>query len=822
MSAALNNKLRNARDLLQSGDPGSAHAICTQILAKAPRNPEALTLRGIAALMGGAPTDAARDFRQALATTPRDAALLEYLGLALLHLGEFAEAGQHLHRATTISGAPASAWMRLGLALLHQGRATDALPPLQRAVALAPGDVDCRLNLGQALARTGNMATARSEIEAALRLDPGRTDALFNLGVIEMEQDHLPAAEQWFGRVIEQDPGQADAYVNLGIIHQKQQRLDAATACLRRALELNPASAAAGNNLAHTLALQNQLEAARGQFLATLAMAPDWVEAHEGLAAVCRKLGRLKECIAHLRRLIELGAGSGAIWTSLAEALFQSGDIAAAETAAQRAHGIDGAMAGPYSVLGLVHIVRGEAERAIAVLDAGWRRTGAGGLLGTLAHQLQRACDWPRWHDAWQELSRRLDHDADLGSPFWLLMTPATAAQQLAYTRRWAQAQFGSGATLPPPGDMPAPGTDRRLRIGYLSSDLHEHATAHLFAGVLEQHDRGRFEIFAYSYGPEDGSGLRARVKNACEHFIDIAWDPDDLVVRRIRDDALDILVDLKGYTLGARTAILARRPCAIQVNWLGYPGTMGAPFIDFLLTDDYIVPPGAESAYSEHIIRLHHCWQCNDRQRPRVEPLTRAEYGLPETGFVFCCFTQSVKITPEIYSRWMNLLRRVPGSVLWLAADNPLATANLQAAARAHGIAPERVVFSPRLAFAPHLARYRVADLALDTYPYTSHSTASDALWSGCPLVALCGDTFAARVSASILTHGGLPELITHTPDDYEELAYRLASDPALLREMRARVAAAGGSALFDAAAFARDLERVYMELAASRTMAE
>jgi len=312
---------------------------------------------------------------------------------------------------------------------------------------------------------------------------------------------------------------------------------------------------------------------------------------------------------------------------------------------------------------------------------------------------------------------------------------------------------------------------------------------------------------------------MRARVRAACEHFVDIAWDPADLAARRIEDDALDILIDLKGYTLGARTSLLARRLCPIQVSWLGYPGTMGAAFIDGLIADPFIVPPGHEQFYSERVLRLPHCYQPNDRKREVAKPLTRAEYGLPPDAFVFCCFNQAYKITPEIFACWMRLLEHVPGSVLWLLEDNRWATANLARAAQAHSIAPARLVFAPKLPLAQHLARYRVADLALDTFPYTSHTTASDALWADCLLVGLCGETFASRVSGSILTACNLPELISYSLDDYERLAYRVATDKPFRDELRARLATAKtGAPLFDAPTFTRDLERLYSDLAGRR----
>src|SRR6185436_12285875 len=234
------------------------------------------------------------------------------------------------------------------------------------------------------------------------------------------------------------------------------------------------------------------------------------------------------------------------------------------------------------------------------------------------------------------------------------------------------------------------------------------------------------------------------------------------------------VLVDLKGYTAGDRLRVMAQRPCAVQVAWLGYPGTTGAPFIDYLIADPLIVPTDAERHYSERVLRLPHSYQPNDRKRTATPPRPRTEYGLPDEAFVFCCFNQAVKITPDVFARWMKLLHAVPGSVLWLLDDNRWANANLLSAAQAANVDRARIVIAPRLSPVEHLARYRAADLALDTFPYTSHTTGSDALWLGCPLIALCGETFAARVSASLLVNCGMNELVTQTLDDYEKLAYR------------------------------------------------
>jgi predicted O-linked N-acetylglucosamine transferase (SPINDLY family) len=287
-----------------------------------------------------------------------------------------------------------------------------------------------------------------------------------------------------------------------------------------------------------------------------------------------------------------------------------------------------------------------------------------------------------------------------------------------------------------------------------------------------------------------------------------------------MRDDALDILVDLKGYTAGERLTILARRPCRMQLTWLGYPGTTGASFIDGVIADAYVIAPGSERVYSERVLRLPYCYQPNDRRRAVEAPLSRRAYGLPDRGFVFCCFNQTYKITPEVFAVWMQLLHAVPGSVLWLLESNPEAKRNLSEVAATSGIELDRLVFAAKLPNAAHLARYRAADLALDTFPYTSHTTLSDALWCGCPAVGLSGETFASRVSGSLLTSAGLPDLITHDLAEYESLARRFAAEPALAESVRGRVAQArDASALFDSGAFTRALESMYSALAKERS---
>jgi predicted O-linked N-acetylglucosamine transferase (SPINDLY family) len=355
-----------------------------------------------------------------------------------------------------------------------------------------------------------------------------------------------------------------------------------------------------------------------------------------------------------------------------------------------------------------------------------------------------------------------------------------------------------------------------RLRIGYFSADFHGHATMHLIAEMLERHDRDRFELVAFSYGPEKDDDWQRRVVGACDRFIDVRAKPDQAVATLARDLEIDIAIDLKGFTEDARTGIFAERAAPVQVSYLGYPGTMGAPFIDYIIADPLLIPEESRRFYSEKIVTLPDVYQANCRTRAVSErPVDRQSAGLPEHGFVYCCFNQNYKITPDIFDVWMSILRRVDGSVLWLWVDHATARDNLRREAVRRGVDRARLVFAERLAADEHLNRLRLADLFLDTLPCTAHTTASDALRMGLPLLTCLGQSFAARVAASLLNAVGTPELIATTLADYEALAVRLGNDPDQFARLRQKLAdSLPGCALYDSERFTRALERAYLAM--------
>jgi predicted O-linked N-acetylglucosamine transferase (SPINDLY family) len=398
-------------------------------------------------------------------------------------------------------------------------------------------------------------------------------------------------------------------------------------------------------------------------------------------------------------------------------------------------------------------------------------------------------------------------------TPFTQLSDASTRAEQRRCAETWSRS-FG-GALGSKTRHMLA---QSRLRIGYLSSDFYQHATVLLAAGLFEQHDRRRFEVIAYSTGRDDGSALRARLVAAFDRFVDARGWAAAKLAAQIEADGIDILVDLKGHTAGAPTAVLGLRPAPIQVSYLGYPATMGADYIDYLIGDAIVTPFEHAADYSETLVQLPGSYQINDRQRPIAAAPARSELGLPLEGVVFNCFNASFKLNPQVFAAWSQILAAVPGSVLWLLArrdDDPV-IANLRREAALRGVDPARLVFTRFRPNAEYLALYRQADLFLDTWPYNAHTTASDALWAGCPVLTRLGETFAGRVAASLLTAVGLPELIAADTQSYVEQAIALAGDPRRRAMLRGYLDGPGRtSSLFDTAATTLAIEQAYLRMA-------
>jgi predicted O-linked N-acetylglucosamine transferase (SPINDLY family) len=522
--------------------------------------------------------------------------------------------------------------------------------------------------------------------------------------------------------------------------------------------------------------------AAAKAFRAALALRPRYAAAASNLGMVLAEQGHMDEALAAQRQAVTLDPHHVGARVNLA-VLLQRGGCAA--------EAVD-------------HLL--EARRLAPEDDS---------IVANLLKPLMDLCDWPAVAAMADEF-RRLEREQAVERwgarllPFESQLLPFSADLQLRLARlhagRWPAA----------PRRPARAARDGRLRIGYVSADFHDHATAHLTRSLYGRHDRSRFSVHAYSLGADDGSDYRRRIERDCDAFTDAGGESDAALARRIADDGIDILVDMKVHTGGARPGVFALRPAPVQVSYLGYPGTSGAQYLDYLIADSVVVPEGVERFYSEAIVRLPGSYQATDNTQPIATACpSRAECGLPEQAFVFCCFNQLYKIEPVIFSAWMDILRAVPGSVLWLLAGQEPAMQRLRAAASTAGIAPERLVFAGYAAKPDHLARHHHADLFLDTHDVNAHTTASDALWAGLPVLTWPGETFASRVAASVVSAAGLPELVMPSLAAYKEAAIRYATDAVALAALKDRLARQRLSCtLFDTPAYVWALEQAYAHM--------
>lgn len=667
---------------------------------------------------------------------------------------------------------------RLGVLALQLRQPERAAELLSKAVALRSDSVEAHYNLGVVLEAQGRLDEAAASYHRALELRPAFAEAHYNLGVLLDKQGRWDEAAASFRRALEIRPDVAEAHNNLGAVLKKLGRLDEAIASFECALQRRPDYAEAHNNLGVAFDEQGRWNDAVASFERALQQRPDYAEAHNNLGVVLDGLGRLEEASASFHRALALQPDAAGVYTNLGFVLKKQGRLDEAIACFQRA----------------LEMQPDSADALIA-----------------LVHQKKQICDWSGLAPL---ITRCLDMagtDASGITPFSLLSLPSTPAQQLACARQWAARHLPVPAFRHPPADSRV---TARLRVGYLSTDFRSHAVAYLVAQLFELHDRSRFEVIGFSYGPDDHSDMRRRLMQAFDEFVDLRSSSHHDAARRIHDARIDILVDLTGYTKDARSKILAYRPAPIQANFLGYPGTMGAEFMDYLIADAFLIPPDQGSFYSEKIVTMPDCYQPNDRKRAIAESvLTRESCGLPQDGFVFCCFNNNYKITPEFFDIWAGLLRKISGSVLWLLEASPYVTDNLRREAEARGVSGARLVFAPRVSPSQHLTRFRLADLFLDTLPYGAHTTTSDSLWAGLPVLTCVGDTFAGRVGGSLLRAAGLPELITNSPTEYAARALALATTHrnelarlrSRLEENRLRCP------LFDSERFARHLEQAF-----------
>jgi predicted O-linked N-acetylglucosamine transferase (SPINDLY family) len=686
----------------------------------------------------------------------------------------------------------------------------------------------------------GQLGEAEASYRAVLRLDPRNFTAMHHLGVIALGQNKLDKARDLIKEALAMDGSSSEAHNNLGNVLRALRKPEDAILSYKRATQLNPRNAGALSNCAAALMDQNKYAEAIEALEKAVELDPNFVEAHYNLGSAYGAVRKYERAIAEYRAAIRLAPSLFLPYVNLGSLLSELGDQTEAAEALQKATDLQ-PNPGAFNALGMcyhragrtkeaeecfrravqlrpdfvealgnlgVHLaLQGRREEATELFRAALRiNPNFVNAVANLFFEQRHLCDWQDF-DATQNRLRELVRAGARISPFSFITANTTPDEQLICARNWA-APYTSMQTA---AISPAARRPGRIRIGYLSCDFKEHATAFLIAEMLERHDHQRFEVFAYSFNADDGSEIRRRLVAAFDHFVDVRAMSHEAAIRRIRDDGVDILVDLKGYTQDARTEIMAGRPAPIQVAYLGYPGTMGADWIDYMIADHFVVPADQRRHFSEKLVYLPHCYQTNDTKRTVSSlGLTRRQFGLPEEGFVFCSFNGNYKITPSIFDVWMRLLKKTPGSVLWLLETGT--RVNLLREAQARGVDPQRIVFAPGLVHSQHLERMALADLFLDSLPVNAHTTASDALWAGLPLLTCAGKAFVGRVAGSILHTIGLPELVTHSLDEYEAKALHLAQNPAELRALRDRLSRNKlTSPLFDIVRYTRNLESAY-----------
>ena len=637
--------------------------------------------------------------------------------------------------------------------------------------------IDRKFRQALALQQERNLDAAERLYREILAAAPDHFDALHMLGVVHYQCGRWQAAVESIGKAIEQQPEVAAAHLNLGPPLQKLRRYEEALASYDRALLLQPDYANALLNRGNVLQDLHRNAEALASYDRVLALAPDYAEALYNRGNALLDDERLDAALASYDSALALKAG-------YPQALYNRGialqDLKRPDDAA-----------------------RSFAQLLAGVPDYPYAK-------GRLQHARMHCCDWTEFDAG----IRSIDADVRAGKPAvepFVYQGMSDSARDLrACAETFARERFPQAAAALWNGERY---DNPRIRIGYVSGEFRNQATAVLMAELFERHDRSRFELFAIDNGWDDGSPIRRRIEAAFDEIVDISHVGDRQAAAMVRARNIEILVNLNGYFGRARQGLFSHRPCPVQVNYLGFPGTLGAAYIDYIIADPHVIPPEHDAFYTENVVRLPDTYQVNDRQRGIAQRTpARADAGLPATGFVFCCFNNNYKITPAVFALWMRLLRAVRGSALWLLEGNAAAAGNLRREAQRHGVAPERLAFAPKINLADHLARHRLADLFLDTLPCNAHTTASDALWAGLPVLTCLGGAFAGRVAGSLLHAVGLPELVARSADEYEALALEFATTPARLAAVRETLARHRDTfPLFDTDRFRGHIEAAY-----------
>lgn len=784
----IQHNLKRAVAFHQGGEIEAARQLYLRILAIEPDNAQALHLMGVAAYQQGRCDAAINLIEKAI---ERDDTCADYhnnLGNACLEAGRAGEAAGHYRHAIRLQPDYGEAHFGLGNACYQNGDHQEALSSYATAVALSPGFAEAHNNMGIVLGASGQTGRAISAFQNALLANPVYMDALHNLADALTRSGDYGQAVAAYEKILQMAPESARIHAAMGNARHAQKNFSEAIRCYRRALAIAPDLPSAHNDLGTVHMDLGQLDAARRCYRQCLRLQPDHAGACNNLGILCKLSGKYDEAVRWYRQAIRLKPDFADAYYNLGHVFGRQKQILPAISCYRKTLSL-----------------RPDHIRAHAYL----------------IRQLQHGCMWADLADAVRQLRSLTDEPIGKGvnagvMPFLAFSISDDPRYNLAVSRSWCRRAFSHFQPVRgPEQDRTDAGghSDDRICIGYLSGDFKNHATAHLMASLFQTHDRSGFKIHAYSYGIDDRSDYRRRIETGCDRFVDIRALTHRDAALRIARDGVDILVELKGHTEGNRMEICAYRPAPIQVAYLGFPGSSGADFMDYMISDAVVTPPGHAAWFTEKLVMLPHSYQVNDRlQKISAAPVSRRDAGLPDAGCVFCSFNEPYKIEPALFDVWMSILRQVPDSVMWLLETADVTGGELRERARKCGIASNRLVFARKISKKRHLARLRLADLALDTRTVNGHTTTSDALWAGVPVISMLGTHFASRVSASLLHAVGLGDLVAESTAAYETLAVTLAADPEKLGRLKGRLEKNRiRMPLFDTGRFTRNLERAY-----------
>jgi protein O-GlcNAc transferase len=796
---------------LQSRDFETAERLFGEAVALQPDAADALFARASALQELGRHAAALAVLDALLELRPGQAQAWNNRGNLLLTLDRGGQAIASYDRAIALKSDYPEAWHNRAVARMKAQDYRDAEADLSEALRLKPDYPDALEHRGVALEALGRHQDAAMSYEAALKLRPSSAELLLRRADCLLHLGSLAEALSEYDRSLALAHGNPEAWHNRGVALSRLGRLEDALESYDKALHLKADFASAWNNRGSVLLALKKHHEALSSYERALAIQPDLAEAWTSRGGLLLGQQRYVEALADFDRALSVQRNDADAWRGRGNALALLGrheEALASYDEALRLRPDDaGVLYNRANALSVLKRFEAAARDCQTLLEFAPEYPYARGLL---MRARLHSCDWRGLSEGRAQIAAGLGAGKRIVHPFLNLAISDSMADQLRCARIVAD-------DLYPASPVPRWRGERyrhdRIRVAYLSADFYTHATAFLMAGVFEHHDRARFETFAVSFGPNEQSEMRARLEAAFDRFLEVGSETDSAVAAMLREMEIDIAVDLKGYTGGARPGILALRPAPDQIHYLGYPGTSGAQYIDYLLADAVVVPLEHRAFYTEQIVDLPDSYQCNDSRRPVADHApSRSEAGLPERALVFCCFNSSHKIMPEFFDIWMRLLAGIEGSVLWLFEENPAAAVNLRREAESRGISPERLIFAKPAKLADHLARLRLADLVLDTLPYGAHTTASDALWMGVPVLTCLGATFAGRVAASLLSSIGIPELIAASPREYEARALELARNVSALEGLKAKLAKAHDiSPIFDTARITRNIEAAY-----------